>query len=261
MAYFIEKIGVDWAHYFLSYVRNYVGGVLLYYATSFAMYYYYYVHARSKKIFANREKPTWDTLVDQMKLSTAGLLIYCMHPLFDEYLVENGYTLCYFTVKEIGGWVPCVAFSIIYFAMVEVGIYWMHRTLHTNKFMYNNIHVIHHKYNKPHTLSPFAGLAFHPLDGMLQACPYIVSMLFVPCHYFFHFFMIFLTAIWANYIHDAMDHNIDPIMGPKYHTIHHTHYVYNYGQVFTFCDRIWGTFKEPDGPTGVKIRDVTKKIE
>ena len=30
------------------------------------------------------------------------------------------------------------------------------------------LHYIHHKYNKEHTLSPFAGLAFHPLDGILQ---------------------------------------------------------------------------------------------
>ena len=30
------------------------------------------------------------------------------------------------------------------------------------------LHYIHHKYNKEHTLSPFAGLAFHPVDGVLQ---------------------------------------------------------------------------------------------
>lgn len=30
------------------------------------------------------------------------------------------------------------------------------------------LHYIHHKYNKEHSLSPFAGLAFHPLDGILQ---------------------------------------------------------------------------------------------
>ena len=30
------------------------------------------------------------------------------------------------------------------------------------------LHVIHHKYNKGDQMSPFAGLAFHPLDGILQ---------------------------------------------------------------------------------------------
>jgi hypothetical protein len=31
------------------------------------------------------------------------------------------------------------------------------------------LHHTHHKYNKEHTLSPFAGLAFNALDGILQA--------------------------------------------------------------------------------------------
>jgi hypothetical protein len=62
-------------------------------------------------------------------------------------------------------------------------------------------------------------------------------------------------------------------MGSKYHTVHHTHYHYNFGQVrshslepalwpraslsvpppsyllvqfFTFCDAFWGTLKVPE---------------
>ena len=33
------------------------------------------------------------------------------------------------------------------------------------------LHHTHHKYNKEHTLSPFAGLAFNPFDGILQVLP------------------------------------------------------------------------------------------
>ena len=33
------------------------------------------------------------------------------------------------------------------------------------------LHHTHHKYNKEHTLSPFAGLAFNALDGILQVPP------------------------------------------------------------------------------------------
>lgn len=36
------------------------------------------------------------------------------------------------------------------------------------------LHYIHHKYNKEHSLSPFAGLAFHPLDGILQVLNLVV---------------------------------------------------------------------------------------
>lgn len=48
----------------------------------------------------------------------------------------------------------------------EWGIYWMHRYLHDNRFLYKLLHRTHHIYNN--NLSPFAGLAFHPIDGMLQ---------------------------------------------------------------------------------------------
>jgi len=56
-----------------------------------------------------------------------------------------------------------------------------------------------------------------------------------------------------------MDWNIDPIMGSKYHTVHHTHYIYNYGQVFTFCDRFWGTLRIPTEPTG-SVKQLLKKV-
>lgn len=49
-----------------------------------------------------------------------------------------------------------------------VQIYWMHRTLHTNKFLYKYIHALHHKYNSAETLSPWASIAFNPFDGVLQ---------------------------------------------------------------------------------------------
>ena len=51
---------------------------------------------------------------------------------------------------------------------VEFFVYWQHRLLHEIKWGYKHLHYIHHKYNKEHSLSPFAGLAFHPIDGILQ---------------------------------------------------------------------------------------------
>jgi len=40
----------------------------------------------------------------------------------------------------------------------------------TSALLCRLLHHTHHKYNKEHTLSPFAGLAFNPLDGILQVC-------------------------------------------------------------------------------------------
>ena len=46
-------------------------------------------------------------------------------------------------------------------------MYWMHRKLHEVRLGYKFLHATHHVYNKENSLSPFAGLAFNPLDGAL----------------------------------------------------------------------------------------------
>lgn len=274
------------AHYVLCYLRNLIFGVLVYYGVAALFHYFCYIHPVSFQTFEarNRARPSASVIWDQIKLAQTSMIVYVMLPVVDEYMVEQGWTRVYHTVAEIGGWPWYLASMLFYFTIVEVGIYWTHRTLHTNKFLYKHVHLLHHKYNKAETLTPWASIAFHPLDGIMQASPYVLALPFAPCHYLTHFVLLFFTAIWATYIHDAMDWNVGPLMGSKYHTVsglanesypfclgwlvtsflvfslsrpfvmvqvHHTHYIYNYGQVFTFCDRIWGTYKLPAGPTGV----------
>lgn len=250
----VDAVGsLEWAHYILCYMRNFVGAMIVYYGVAAIFHYFCYMHPGNDETFEKRgrKRPSAAIMWDQIKLAQASLTLYVLLPVFDEWLVEQGWTQTYHTVAEIGGWANYAFYMVLYFALVEIGIYWMHRTLHTNKFLYKHVHMLHHKYNSPETLTPWCSIAFHPLDGILQACPYVLCLPIVPCHYLTHFVLLFFTAVWATYIHDAMDLNIDPIMGSKYHTVHHTHYIYNYGQVFTFCDRIWNTYREPDGPTGV----------
>lgn len=248
---FVDYFGIEWGYYALSYCRNFVAGVFVYYVTSAIFHYFCYVHPQSEEIFKDRLRPETSVILDQIALAQSSLFLYVMLPVFSDWLVEEGYTMCVYTIDEMGGVLPYLFFTVVYFACVEIGIYWMHRTLHTNKWMYKHIHLLHHKYNQAHTLTPWASIAFNPLDGILQACPYVICMLFVPCHYLTHICMVFFTAIWSTYIHDSMDFNIDPIMGSKYHTVHHTHYMYNFGQIFTFCDAYWGTLRVPTEKTGI----------
>jgi Delta7-sterol 5-desaturase len=104
---------------------------------------------------------------------------------------------------------------------------------------------VHHKYNKEHTLSPFAGLAFHPIDGILQALPYALTLFIVPMHFLTHEFLLFATALWTANIHDNINGNVQPIMGAGWHTIHHTSYRHNYGHYFVFMDSFFGTLISP----------------
>jgi len=50
----------------------------------------------------------------------------------------------------------------------EWAIYWIHRYLHDNQTLYLLLHKTHHIYNNRGSLSPFAGLAFDPVDGLMQ---------------------------------------------------------------------------------------------
>ncbi len=64
------------------------------------------------------------------------------------YTAERKLTLSFATVAEVG-WALYALYFIVYLACVEMGIYWVHRKLHTVKFLYNHVHLMHHKYNKP----------------------------------------------------------------------------------------------------------------
>ena len=73
---------------------------------------------------------------------------------------------------------------------------------------YRVLHYIHHKYNKEHTLSPFAGLAFHPLDGILQVC----------IHSFVH---LFVRAFVCPSVRPSGRPSIRPSVHPSSHPVIH----------------------------------------
>jgi len=223
----MDRVGPKAAHYLLTYLRDLLAGSALYYATA-GLWHAYIYGLYGDYFFGAQgfERPSGATIRDQVQLAQASMFLYAALPVFSEWLIESGWTLCYFDVAEVGGWPQYAAFTLLYLALVEVGIYWMHRTLHENKWLYKHVHALHHKYNKPSTLSPWASVAFNPIDGILQASPYVACLFLVPCHYLTHVVMVFFTAVWATNIHDAMDGDTEPIMGSKYHTLHHTHYHY-----------------------------------
>lgn len=242
-----EKLGEEYGYFAQSYLRDLLMGTMVYWITAGVWSFFIYgVFRHSLFTAKGRELPSWATFADQILLAQSSLLIYAMLPIISEFLIEGGYTKTYFYVSDIGGWPQYFAYLFLYFCFFETGIYWMHRKLHTNKFLYKYVHALHHKYNKPLTLTPWCSIAFNPIDGMLQACPYVIGLFFVPVHYLTHVFLLFFSGVWATNIHDAMWGDTEPIMGSKYHTMHHTHYHCNFGQFFIVCDYIFGTLKFPE---------------
>ncbi|KAL4350778.1 hypothetical protein AHAS_Ahas10G0176000 [Arachis hypogaea] len=95
-----------------------------------------------------------------------------------------------------------------------------------------------------------SGLAFHPLDGILQALPHSLSLFIIPVHFTAHLALIFIEGIWTANIHDCIHGKVWSIMGAGYHTIHHTTYRHNYGHYTIWMDWMFGTLREPEEDEG-----------
>jgi len=140
------------------------------------------------------------------------------------------------------GYAWLVASFFVYLFLTETFVYWIHRGLH-HRSLYTWLHLKHHEFRKP---TPFAGVAFNPLDSFLQALPHHVCALLLPVHVSIYMGMLTFVAVWAVLIHDRVSIVRHPfVLYTGHHTIHHHFNKYNYGQFFTFWDRWGGTYKSP----------------
>eukprot|EP00271_Cylindrocystis_brebissonii_P003660 TRINITY_DN14861_c0_g1_i1.p1 TRINITY_DN14861_c0_g1~~TRINITY_DN14861_c0_g1_i1.p1 ORF type:complete len:345 (-),score=30.28 TRINITY_DN14861_c0_g1_i1:607-1641(-) len=238
------KLRQSLPHVAQTWLRNYVAGTLVYFATG-GLWCLYIYQFRASWFFPTGEMPSTEAMLKQIRVALLSMPAYVSLPTLSEHMVEMGWTRCYAQVDEVG-MLTYLGLFAAYMMFVEFGIYWMHRELHDIKPLYKWLHATHHVYNKQNTLSPFAGLAFNPIDGILQACPHVIALFVLPTHFFTHEAMLFLEAVWTANIHDNIDEGIFPFMGAAYHTIHHTTYRHNYGHYTIFMDWLFGTLREPE---------------
>ncbi|GIL64206.1 hypothetical protein Vafri_18180 [Volvox africanus] len=231
-------------HFWQTWCRCYLLCAAVYFLVG-AIWSYYIYFCFGDKLFTPETIPAFKDVAEQIRVSNIAIPLYSMLPTLTEYAAEKGWTRAYPRVENVG--LPAyVLYFFLYMASVEFGVYWMHRGLHEIKWAYRLLHFDHHKYNKEHTLSPFAGLAFNPIDGILQAVPYTWTLFYCPMHFLTHEILLFATGVWTANIHDCLHGQVWPIMGAGYHTIHHTTYKHNYGHYFVFMDWLMGTMHTPE---------------
>jgi lathosterol oxidase len=139
---------------------------------------------------------------------------------------------------------------IAFLLFTDCCIYWIHRWEHTFPFLYKYIHKPHHKWLVP---TPFAALAFHPLDGWAQALPYHIFVFVIPMNVKLYITLFIIVQGWSINIHDGIDavgsrlgtKTSHIVNGSLHHYIHHTRFNYNYGQYLTLWDRIMNTHYDP----------------
>ncbi|THU93325.1 fatty acid hydroxylase [Dendrothele bispora CBS 962.96] len=158
----------------------------------------------------------------------------------------RGKSKLYDDVEANGGWVYLVLSVPMFLLFTDYCIYWIHRWLHLPLF-YKTLHKPHHKWIVP---TPFASYAFHPIDGYLQSVPYHLFVFFFPLHRMLYLTLFVLITIWTIFIHDSdmiTGHPLEKVInGPAHHTLHHIYFTVNYGQYFTWADRVGSSYRHPD---------------
>lgn len=172
-----------------------------------------------------------------MSIRSIPYMVALSSPIFVAQI--RGYSKIHSEFNIINMLISTVGFIVV----SDTCLYWTHRLSHTIKIAYKYIHKPHHKWVIP---SPFASFAFTPIDGFIQSIPYLFYSFVFPMNKYVYIVLYLGIFIWATSVHDSKAFLENPILcNGKDHAIHHTKFLYNYGQYTTFWDRIMGTYKEP----------------
>ena len=156
----------------------------------------------------------------------------------------RGYSKMYYYPSEGGGVTGMVISALIFLFWTDCLVYWIHRFLHTFPWLYKHVHKEHHVWIIP---TPWASIAFHPLDGWAQSVPYVLFPYFFPVQKHQYLVMYAFVMFWSVSIHDRVNLVENYFVnGASHHDIHHRKYNFNYGQYFTIWDRIGKSHYEPD---------------
>jgi alkylglycerol monooxygenase len=146
-----------------------------------------------------------------------------------------------------------ITYIIAFFALDLAG-YWVHRLQHVANFFWNG-HIVHHSSEEfnlacalRQSISSIVKIfAIFLLPAALLGVPYQVIAIVAPLHLFAQF--------WYHTQHiNRMGFLEKIIVTPSHHRVHHAinpQYIdKNYGQIFIFWDKWFGTFQEelPDVP-------------
>jgi alkylglycerol monooxygenase len=141
-----------------------------------------------------------------------------------------------------------IAVYVIAFFALDFAGYWVHRLQHTANFFWNG-HIVHHsseEFNLACALrqsisSIIKTFAIFLLPAALLGVPAEVITIVAPLHLFAQF--------WYHTQHiNRMGFLEKIIVTPSHHRVHHAinpEYIdKNYGQIFIFWDKLFGTFQE-----------------
>ncbi|PSS10546.1 hypothetical protein M430DRAFT_108448 [Amorphotheca resinae ATCC 22711] len=214
------------------------GGAIIYFIVSTISYVFVFDKTTFKhpKFLKNQVRME----IRQASLSMPGMAILTVPFFFAEI---RGYSKLYDALDAGPGmWYNFLQFPF-FILFTDAFVYFIHRGLH-HPSVYKTLHKPHHKWIMP---SPYASIAFHPVDGFLQSTPYHIFPFLFPLQKFAYLGLFVFVQIWTVFIHDGEYVANSPVInGAACHTMHHLYFNYNYGQYTTLWDRLGGSYRKPN---------------
>lgn len=132
----------------------------------------------------------------------------------------RGYSKLYDSLADgPGRWYDWAQFPL-FLIFTDFCIYFIHRGLH-HPLIYKSLHKPHHKWIMP---TPYASVAFHPIDGFMQSLPYHLFPFIFPLQKFAYLALFGFVQIWTVLIHDGeYVANGTILNGAACHTMHRTY--------------------------------------
>ena len=160
----------------------------------------------------------------------------------------TAYTQAFFIVAERG--VPYLIFSVLLIiVMHDTYFYWTHRLMHYPP-VYRWFHRVHHLSTNP---SPWAAMAFHPLEAIVEAGIIVLVTFLFPVHPLaISIFLLFMMLynVYGHLGYELYPKGFSASLVGKWintsvnHNQHHMHFKGNYGLYFLFWDRMMGTLRQ-----------------
>ena len=145
---------------------------------------------------------------------------------------------------------PLFVKLILFYVVEDFGLYWVHRIMHTGPVW--RVHKWHHS---PRYMYWLAGIRTTIPHIILFNLTYVVALPILHSAPSVIFFAIgFEHMMRNNWMHMNVVWRSNWLewvfVTPRYHHIHHSddprHYMANFGSLFTFWDRIFGTYVNPE---------------
>jgi sterol desaturase/sphingolipid hydroxylase (fatty acid hydroxylase superfamily) len=128
--------------------------------------------------------------------------------------------------------------------------YVMHLGEHkVSNWVYRNSHKPHHRFTNPRVFDAFDGSLAD--TSLMIVVPFIFVARAVPANVWSYMCFGSLYANWLVLIHSEFYHPWDPVFKmlgfgtPGDHHVHHRFFVFNFGHLFMYWDKLLGTYRDP----------------